>query len=77
MIIKSYLVYPADGHLESLSNTLNGMPNCEVVPSTNENLLVLVTESEDETAEATLEAQLKKIPTIQSMALVSGHNESE
>lgn len=76
MIIKSYLVYPADGQLESLSKTLNGIPNCEVVPSTNENLLVLVTESEDETAESSLENKLKAIPAIQAMTLVSGHNEN-
>ena len=76
MIIKSYLVYPAEGQLETLSKTLNGMPNCEVVPSTNENLLVLVTESEDEAAESTLESNLKAIPTIQAMTLVSGHNEN-
>lgn len=76
MIIKSYLVYPAEGQLESLTTLLNGMPNCEVVPSTNENLLVLVTESEDEAAESTLEAQLKAISAIQTMTLVSGHNEN-
>ena len=75
MIIKSYLVYPADGQLESLSKTLNGMENCEVVPSTNENLLVLVTESENEAAETALETKLKAIPTIHAMTLVSGHNE--
>lgn len=75
MIIKSYLVYPAEGQLKTLSKILNGIENCEVVPSTNENLLVLVTESEDEAAEATLETQLKTIPSIQAMTLVSGHNE--
>ena len=35
MIIKSYLVYPTDGQLESLAKTLKTISHCEVVPSTN------------------------------------------
>lgn len=75
MIIKSYLVFPVEGQLAELVTALESMPECEVTEATNRNLVVLVTETENETAEKNLEAVLNKIPSLQALTLVSGHNE--
>ena len=75
MIIKSYLVYPIEGERNHLITTLNSLHGCEVTPSTNHELLVLVTESADDSAETQLETQLRNIDVIQAITLVSGHNE--
>lgn len=76
MIIKSYLVYPVAGQKSELEAALHNIPACEVTPSTNQDLLVLVTETADETAEELLEAQLQAIPSLQALTLVSGHSEN-
>lgn len=75
MIIKSYLVFPAEGCLSELIIALSALPECEVMESTNRDLVVLVTETDGDAAEEALEATLQKIPSLQALTLVSGHNE--
>ena len=75
MIIKSYLVFPVAGSLQALTEALQAHPSCTVVPSTNQDVIVLATEAEDEHAEKELEAQLRAMPLVQALTLVSGHNE--
>lgn len=76
MIIKSYLVFPASGRLTELERAINSIPGCEATPSTNRELLVLVTEAADEAAEKHLEKSLHAIAALQTLTLVSGHNDS-
>ena len=76
MIIKSYLVFPLGGRISELEQALSSISACEVTPSTNRDVLVLVTETENETAEKALEQQLHSIPSLQTITLVSGHKES-
>lgn len=75
MVIKSYLAYPIEGKLIELEQALREMGGCEVVPATNRNLLVLVTESKDEKTEKVLAARLHNLPALQALALVSAYNE--
>ena len=75
MIIKSYLAYPVTGQKQALVAALQQIPQCEITPSTNKDLIVIVTESADETAEQALEQQLHAIPSLLSLTLVSGHQE--
>ena len=74
MPIKSYLAYPAPGRAEALAESLAALDGCDVFPSLNEELLILVTDTPDEPAEAWLEAQLQLVPDIHCLALVSGMN---
>ncbi len=76
MVIKSYLVYPHKEKRKELRAALNNMPECEITPALNHDLLVLVTETQDEAAEEELVAKLKAIPSLQNLALVSGYNEA-
>ncbi|MFT5195579.1 MAG: nitrate reductase NapAB chaperone NapD [Cellvibrionaceae bacterium] len=76
MIIKSYLVYPVEGKKSELEAALNLIPACEVTPATNQDLLILVTETADDAAEELLETQLHGISSLQALTLVSGHSEN-
>ncbi len=76
MVIKSYLVFPVEGKRSELEKALEAVPGCEVTPSTNRDVVVLVTDTEGEQAEKALEERLHAIPSLQALTLVSGHNES-
>ena len=76
MPIKSYLVYPTQGKQADLEAQLRTLPECEVLPATNHELLVLITDTNDETAEKVLETKLKEIETLQCLALVAGYSDA-
>ncbi len=70
MPIQSYLVYPTRGNRDDLINTLNAISDCEVTESTNEDIFILLTDTENEEKEYQLQDKLKMIPGIQGMVLV-------
>lgn len=72
MPIKSYLAYPAPGRAESVALSLAALHGCDVFPSTNQEMLILVTDTADEPAESCLEEQLQLVPDLHCLALVSG-----
>jgi nitrate reductase NapAB chaperone NapD len=76
MPIKSYLVYPVQGKQAELETQLRALPECEVHPATNHELLVLITDTPDEAAEKVIEAKLKEIDTLQCLALVAGYSDA-
>jgi nitrate reductase NapAB chaperone NapD len=65
MPIKSYLVYPPQEKQTDLEAQLRTLPECEVLPATNHELLVLITDTTNEAAEKALETKLKAIETLQ------------
>ena len=75
MTIQSYLVYPEPGRTAALTTALTQIPGCEVLASENRDLLVLVTESADETAQKSLEAQLENLDGAACLAMVGGWTE--
>ena len=72
MPIKSYLVHAFEGKKDKLVEELNRLPQCQVNPSTNEDVLVLVTDTPTVHAEKKLEQIFESISEIKNMALVSG-----
>ena len=72
MPIMSYLAYPEAGKLKALERRLSQLPECDVIPSENEELLVLVTETSNKQEEEQLQKKLEQIPTLQCLAMVSG-----
>ncbi|WP_276392173.1 chaperone NapD [Eudoraea chungangensis] len=72
MPIKSYLVHPQESKKHAVIEMLSRMQQCDVVVAENENILVLVTETESKEEEANLKEALEKIGDIKLMALVSG-----
>ena len=74
MPIKSYLAHPHDGKKQHLVDALSAIKGCEVSPSTNEDILVLVTDTLDDASEDILKEKIEKIDSLKLLALVSGFN---
>ena len=74
MPIKSYLAYPMTGQREALHSALADLDGCTVMPSTNTELMILVTDTPDDAAEELLGATLRDITALQSLAMVAGYS---
>ena len=72
MPIKSYLVHPEVGKKEQLAKDLLKIKGCEVIPAENEELLILVTETNSKKEEEQLKERLENISDLKLMAMVSG-----
>lgn len=75
--IKSYVAWPALHKAQQLESDLLLLPGCEVLRSTNQDLLLLVTDTPDDPAEEALLHQLDALPTLQCLSLVAGVTEKE
>ncbi len=75
MPIKSYVAFPHKGEKEHLIKVLESTKHCEVVPSTNKDVLVLVTDTKNDLQEEALQLVLDNIEEIEHLNLVSGFNE--
>lgn len=75
MPIKSYIAFPRKGEKNQLINVLVNTEHCEVVPSTNKDVLVLVTDTENDQQEEALQQVLDSIKEIEHLNLVSGFSE--
>ncbi len=76
MPIKSYVVFPQKGKKGTLTNILRSIENCEVVVSSNKDVLVLVTDTKSGQQEEKLNKVLANIEEIGHLNLVSGFSES-
>jgi len=74
MPIKSYLAHPFEGKKEELNKALSQLKECEVLPAENENVLVLVTETKDDSEDKKLKETIETIKSLKLLALVSGFN---
>jgi nitrate reductase NapAB chaperone NapD len=76
MIIQSYLAFAGDRQIARLSADLAAIEGCEVFPADNdENVLVLVTEADDDTAQKQLESRLEAVAGLGCLAMVGGWTE--
>ncbi|SEE51985.1 hypothetical protein [Tenacibaculum sp. MAR_2010_89] len=74
MPIKSYLAHPYTGKKKELITAISSITECEIFPAENKDLLVLVTETEDEIQETILKEKLDAIASLKLLAMVSGFN---
>ena len=74
MPILSYLVLPKAGEMEQLCTDLSAIEYCEVIPSDNEEVVVLITDTPDETKEKALQETLKNLASLQSFSMTFGHS---
>ena len=72
MPIKSYLVHPHEGKKEVLIQALSEIDNCEVVPAENRDLLILVTDTQDNTEDQKLNETIEAIESLKLLVMVSG-----
>lgn len=75
MPIKSYLVFPQSGQKKSLAGALNEMPCCEVIPSENRGVMVLVTDTKDNDQDEKCLNDIKNIKSLEHITLVAGFND--
>jgi nitrate reductase NapAB chaperone NapD len=76
MPIFSYLATPKDGAREALCADLSALAHCQIIPADNHEVIVLVTDTPNETTEETLQESLKNLQSLQSLDLAFGYSES-
>jgi len=74
MPIKSYLAHPYKNKKEELIKALSSLENCEVVPAENKDLLILITDTQNNLEEDTIKEKLETIESLKLLAMVSGFN---
>lgn len=72
MPIKSYLVHSASGLRDELTRTLSALQGCTIVPATNRDVVILITDTTDEAAEQRLQNALAQVRGLQWLTLVAG-----
>ena len=77
MPLKSYLAFPRPGQRDSLAGILSQMPHCQALPASNRDVVVLITDTPDDTSEKDLEESFLTVEPLQFLSLVAGAAESE
>ncbi len=75
MPIISYLATPMQGEKSTLLNRLQSMEHCEAFGADNKDLIILVTDTPNETTEKELQQQLKHLSSLQNLSMAYGHAE--
>lgn len=73
MPIASYLATPKSGRGHAAAAALGRLPNCEVSPSEDHSLLVVVTDTADEQANHKLQDTMRALPDLEGLAMVFCH----
>lgn len=74
MPIKSYLAHPIPGRKKELLTTLISFNQCEVIPAKNQDILALVTDTQNEKEDEILKEKIEALSSLKLLALVSGFN---
>jgi nitrate reductase NapAB chaperone NapD len=72
MAICSYLVIPEPGQAASVQARLESLPGCDVVPSLDHEILLLVTDTPDDAADRALRDRIEALDGLQSLVLTFG-----
>ncbi len=75
MPIFSYLAIPMRGAKQSLCAELSALRYCQILPATNQDVVVLVTDTPDQTTEEALQGNLQSLQSLQSLSLAFGYDE--
>jgi hypothetical protein len=72
MPIKSYLAHPHDGKYDELLSELSKFAACDIIPSKNEELAILVTDTKDDFEDQKLQIEINSIKSLKMLSMVSG-----
>ena len=72
MPVKSYLARPHTGKLSELIEELTALNGCEIIPSTNEEIAVLVTDTLHEEEDMLLISKINALDSLKMLTMVSG-----
>lgn len=77
MLVKSFLAIPKSSSLDKLANYISNFSNCEVTaPSNREDVLVVVMENIDQSAEDQTLLKIHESLSLEHMVLVSSFNDA-
>ena len=76
MPIKSYLAHPHKGKKKELIQTILAIKQCEVIPSKNKEVLIIITDTETKVEDDEIRKKLENIETLNLLTMVSGFNVS-
>ena len=72
MPVKSYLARPHAGKFNELIVELSALKGCEITPSTNEEIAVLVTDTLNEEEDIRLVSKINTLDNLKMLTMVSG-----
>lgn len=72
MPVKSYLARPHMGKFNALISELSALKGCETIPSTNEEIVVVVTDTLDEEEDRLLLSKINNLNSLKMLTMVSG-----
>ena len=75
MPIFSFIAYTENNMKDQLIKDLSLMQYCEVKPSDNKDVLILLTDTPDEEANKDLINQIKELSSLQSLSMTFGHTD--
>lgn len=73
MTIRSYLVLVRPGQRDAVAERLRAMPDCDVIPAENRDVIVVVSETPAVEADAMLEERLSGVEGVAGVSLVAGY----
>ncbi|WP_425391119.1 chaperone NapD [Ekhidna sp.] len=73
MPVKSYIIIPQSDQKQHLADEINKLNGCEIHPAENQEVLVLVTDTDNESEDKKLFAQIESNQNIKHISLVSGY----
>ncbi len=76
MPIFSFLAYPEKNKKDELIENLSQFPHCEITPSENEDVIILLIDTPDEETGKNLIDTIKEVEFLQSMSMTFGHTDS-
>jgi len=71
MPIKSYLAIPREQQKTELENVLSTLPECEIIPSENKDVIVIVTDTPNEKDDSLLFKKINSLDQLDLITLVS------
>lgn len=76
MPISSFLAIPKRDQLTELTKEIASFPECDALPSSNKDLVVVVTETKDNQAEENLLEKIHALDSLEQLTMVSGFNDN-
>lgn len=77
MPVCSYLVIAEEGAREAVRRSLEALPACDVLPAENQEVLILVTDTDGLAEEEALRASVEAMDGIQALLLTFGEIDPE
>ena len=77
MTVMSFLAYPASGQWTAMLDAIRAMDGCQIVPSENKEVAIVVTEADNDKLAKDLQRQLESLDEVQCLAMCYGQSDYE